>query len=35
MRYLEKAIGRTGLLALQPVLPMSQKELWQLSMLDR
>mgnify|MGYP001764887425 CR=1 FL=1 len=35
MRYLEKSIGRTGLLALQPVLPMSQKELWQLSMLGK
>jgi RsiW-degrading membrane proteinase PrsW (M82 family) len=33
MRYLEKSIGRTGLLALRPVLPMSQKELWQLHML--
>lgn len=35
MRYLEKSIGRTGLLALQPVLPMSQKELWQLHMLGK
>jgi hypothetical protein len=35
MRYLEKSIGRTGLLALQPVLPMSQKELWQLHMLGQ
>jgi RsiW-degrading membrane proteinase PrsW (M82 family) len=35
MRYLEKSIGRTGMLALQPVLPMSQKELWQLQMLGK
>ncbi|HEX4883169.1 MAG TPA: PrsW family glutamic-type intramembrane protease [Casimicrobiaceae bacterium] len=35
MRYLEKSIGRTGLLALRPVLPMSQKELWQLQMLGK
>jgi hypothetical protein len=33
LRYLEKSIGRAGMLALQPVLPMSQKELWQLQML--
>ena len=35
LRYLEKSIGRTGMLALQPVLPMSQKELWQLNMLGK
>jgi RsiW-degrading membrane proteinase PrsW (M82 family) len=35
LRYLEKSIGRTGMLALQPVLPMSQKELWQLQMLGK
>jgi len=35
MRYLEQSIGRTGMLALQPVLPMSQKELWQLQMLGK
>jgi len=35
MRYLEKSIGRTGMLALHPVLPMSQKELWQLQMLGK
>ena len=35
MRYLEKSIGRTGMLALQPVLPMSHKELWQLQMLGK
>ena len=33
--YLEKSIGRTGMLALQPVLPMSQKELWQLHLLGK
>ena len=35
LSYLEKSIGRTGMLALQPVLPMSQKELWQLQMLGK
>jgi hypothetical protein len=35
LAYLEKSIGRTGMLALQPVLPMSQKELWQLNMLGK
>jgi len=35
LRFLEKSIGRTGMLALQPVLPMSQKELWQLQMLGK
>jgi hypothetical protein len=35
LRYLEKSIGRTGMLALQPVLPMSQKELWQFNMLRK
>jgi RsiW-degrading membrane proteinase PrsW (M82 family) len=35
LSYLEKSIGRTGMLALQPVLPMSHKELWQLQMLGK
>ena len=35
MRYLEKSIGRTGMLALQPMLGMSQKDLWQLYMLGK
>jgi len=35
LRYLENSIGRTGMLALQPVLPMSQKELWQLHLLGK
>jgi hypothetical protein len=35
MQYLEKSIGRTGLLAIQPVLRMSHKELWQLYMLGK
>lgn len=34
MRYLEGSIGRTGLLAMHPMLHMSHKELWQLYMLD-
>lgn len=34
MRYLEQSIGKTGLLAIHPMLHMSHKELWQLYMLD-
>ncbi len=34
MRYLERSIGKTGLLALKPMLHMSQKELWQMYMLE-
>lgn len=32
LKYLEKSIGRTGLLAISPILNMSEKELWQLHM---
>jgi RsiW-degrading membrane proteinase PrsW (M82 family) len=35
MTYLEASIGRTGLLALQPVLHMSHRDLWQMYMLGR
>ena len=35
MRYLEKSIGRTGLLAIEPMLHMSHKDLWQLYMLGK
>jgi protease PrsW len=35
MRYLEKSIGRTALKALQPMLHMSHKDLWQLYMLGK
>jgi hypothetical protein len=35
MRYLEGSIGRTALLALQPMLHMSHKDLWQLYMLGK
>lgn len=35
LRYLEKSIGRTGLLAIQPMLHMSQKDLWQLYMIGK
>jgi hypothetical protein len=35
MRYLESSIGRTGLRALQPLMHMSHKDLWQLYMLGR
>lgn len=33
MTYLEESIGRTGLLAIQPLLHMSHKDLWQFYML--
>ncbi|HEY2865119.1 MAG TPA: PrsW family glutamic-type intramembrane protease [Casimicrobiaceae bacterium] len=35
MRYLERSIGRTGVIALQPILHMSHKDLWQLYMLGK
>ena len=35
MTYLEKSIGTTGRLALQPMLHMSHKDLWQLYMLGK
>jgi protease PrsW len=35
MRYLEASIGRTGLLAIEPMLHMSHKDLWQLHMLGK
>ena len=35
LRYLEKSIGRAGLRAIRPMMGMTGKELWQLSMLDR
>ncbi len=35
LRYLEKSIGRTGLRALQPVLHMSRKDLWQFYVLQK
>jgi len=34
LKYLEKSIGKTGLLAIQPVQKWSSKELWQLNMLS-
>lgn len=34
MRYLEKSIGKTGLLALSPFLKMTRKDLWQLYVLE-
>ena len=34
LRYLEKSIGRTGLLAMQPFLHTSVRDLWQLNMLS-
>jgi len=35
MRYLEASIGRTGLRALQPMMHMTHKDLWQLYMLGK
>ena len=35
LRYLERSIGRTGLLAIRPMLHMSHKDLWQLYMLGK
>jgi len=35
MRYLEGSIGKTGLMAIQPMLHMSHKDLWQLYMLRK
>ena len=35
MRYLETSIGKTGLLAIEPMLHMSHKDLWQLYMLGK
>lgn len=35
MRYLEGSIGKTGLLAIEPLLHMSHKDLWQLYMLGK
>jgi RsiW-degrading membrane proteinase PrsW (M82 family) len=34
LRYLEKSIGRTGMLALNPFLHTSTRDLWQLNLLD-
>jgi len=35
MRYLESSIGKTGLLAIQPMCHMNHRELWQLYMLGK
>jgi hypothetical protein len=35
LRYLEGNIGRTALMAIQPMLHMSHKDLWQLYMLGK
>jgi RsiW-degrading membrane proteinase PrsW (M82 family) len=35
MRYLESSIGKTGLMAIQPMCHMSHKDLWQLYMLGK
>ena len=35
LRYLEKNIGTTGLLAIDPFLHTSNRDLWQLNMLDQ
>jgi hypothetical protein len=33
LRFLERSIGRTGLMALHPFLHMRRKDLWQITML--
>jgi protease PrsW len=35
LRYLERSVGRTGLLALYPVMRASRRERWQLSLLRK
>ncbi len=35
LSYLETSFGETGLLAIQPMCHMSQKDLWQLYMLGK
>lgn len=35
LRYLEGSIGKTGLLAIEPMLHLSRKDLWQLNLLAR
>ncbi len=35
LRYLEKSIGKTGLLALSPIFNMSSRDLWQFYMLGK
>lgn len=35
MRYLEENLGRTGMLAIQPMLPRGARDLWQLYMLGK
>ena len=35
MRYLEASLGRTGMLAIQPMLPRNPRDLWQLYMLGK
>jgi hypothetical protein len=35
LRYLEQSIGKTGLLALQPFLHTTTRDLWQLNMLGQ
>jgi RsiW-degrading membrane proteinase PrsW (M82 family) len=35
LQYLERSIGRTGQLAVRPVLPMTSKDLWQIYMLGQ
>ena len=35
MRYLERVVGPTALLAIKPFLHMSRKDLWQLYMLGK
>jgi hypothetical protein len=34
LRYLEEAVGRTGLLALKPILRRTSRDLWQVYLLE-
>ena len=34
MRYLESGIGKTGMLAIEPFLEVSQRDLWHLNVLE-
>jgi hypothetical protein len=35
LKYLEKSIGKTGLLAASPIFNMSDRDIWQLSLLAK
>ncbi len=35
LKFLEKSVGRTGMMALAPILNMSRRDLWQFHVLGR